>query len=91
MAWPYSLNVGLNEEQQANRRRLLDAYGQFAQLSVLLLPLFYQLYTAIRLISTRYLGQSTSRPVKDHGSPLPPGQKRVQSPISRKGLWLWLE
>ena len=70
MTWPYRLDVSLDEEQQAHRRRLLDAYGQFAQLSVLLLPLFYQLSLAIRLIAGRVL--ATKRPdiVKDHQSPV---------------------
>ena len=86
MAWPYSLNVNLSEEQQANRRRLLDAYGQFAQLSVLLLPLFYQLSLAIRLIAGRSLARNPPPVVKDHSSPVILARSKRKVPIGN-GLW----
>lgn len=90
MAWSYTLSVSLDEEQQANRRRLLDAYGQFAQLSVLLLPLVYQLALATRLIVERCFKQNRPGSVKDHSSPLPWARKKKLAP-SNKELWLWLE
>ena len=89
MDWPYSLSVSLSEEQQVTRRRLLDAYGQFAQLSVLLLPLFYQLSLAIRLIASRILTRSQPKVVKDHQSPAVSTQRQKHGPPNRGG-WEWL-
>lgn len=42
MAWPYAF-VTLTKEEQAQRRELLDWYGSFAQLSVLLPLLVLQI------------------------------------------------
>ena len=89
MGWPYSLSVSLSEEQQANRRRLLDAYGQFAQLSVLLLPLFYQLSLAIRIITSRIAVKSPPEIVKERRSPVAT-LRRQQNDLSSKGGWQWL-
>ena len=92
MDWPYSISVSLSEEQQATRRRLLDAYGQFAQLSVLLLPLFYQLSLALRLIASRALARSQPEVVKEHSSPVVSVQRRQDRPSNKTGLkWLrWM-
>ena len=88
MAWPYNINLDLDKEQQANRRHLLDAYGQFAQLSVLLLPLFYQLSLAVRLIVERYLFRSPAEVFKEHASPAPSSPKKQHVSTSKK-LWEW--
>jgi len=62
--------VSLNDEQSKRRRELLDNYGQFAQLSVLLLPLIYQVSLGLRLVAGRLRRKSDYRPVKEHQSPV---------------------
>lgn len=50
MEFPYRF-VSLDEAQTAHRRKLLDSYGQFAQLSALIIPLFFcQSWFALRFI-----------------------------------------
>ncbi|KAK0113756.1 hypothetical protein ONS95_014005 [Cadophora gregata] len=44
MGWPYKIVLELTEEQKHERRTLLDRYGVYAQLSVLIPILCYQLY-----------------------------------------------
>lgn len=61
--------VALDEEQQKRRRQLLDGYGQFAQFSILLIPLIYQLCLGLRLIVAR-LWKKDDQPVKDRHSPV---------------------
>ena len=89
MEWPYSLSVDLNEEQQASRRRMLDAYGQFAQLSILLLPLFYQLSRALRLLSNRVYVNRLSPNVKERQSPTVSAWE-IPDSSSGKGSLRWL-
>ena len=85
MAWPYYF-VDTTSEQNSRRRYLLDNYGQFAQLSVLLLPLLYQLLLGIRLLSSRLSQRRSYQSVKDHQSPVP-SQLRVSQ---RHGPdWTW--
>ena len=69
MGFPYQF-VSLDPEQEVRRRRLLDSYGQFAQLSILLIPLIYQLGVGIRLLSRRLYKSGGYQTVKDHSSPV---------------------
>ena len=69
MGFPYHF-VSLTDEQTSHRRQLLDGYGQFAQLSVLLLPLVYQLCLGMRLLITRLWPFNPSQAVKEHQSPV---------------------
>ena len=93
MAWPYHF-VDTTSEQNSRRRFLLDNYGQFAQLSVLLLPLLYQLLLGIRLLSSRLSQRRSYQPVKDHQSPVPSqlrvSQRHAPSWTWRKFKW-WLD
>lgn len=51
MGFPYRFITNPDEAQIAHRRKLLDNYGQFAQLSALIIPLFgFQLSFAIRFL-----------------------------------------
>ena len=68
MGFPYHF-VSLNNEQDLRRRQLLDGYGQFAQLSILLLPLIYQLCLGIRLLISR-IWTSNTQALKEHQSPV---------------------
>ena len=85
MEWPYSLSVTLSKEQEANRRHLLDAYGQFAQLSVLLLPLLYQLFVALWLLSGRILKRPPHL-AKEHRSPTVSSREN-SNPSFANGGW----
>ncbi|KAK4692682.1 hypothetical protein P7C71_g4570, partial [Lecanoromycetidae sp. Uapishka_2] len=78
MPYPYHF-VGLDEEQEQRRRRLLNNYGQFAQLSILLLPLVYQLGLGVRLLIGRLRTSKGYQPVKEHQSPV---ASRFKSPSS---------
>ena len=69
MGFPYHF-VSLSDEQNSRRRQLLDGYGQFAQLSVLLLPLIYQLCLGMRLLISRVWPFNPSQAVKEHQSPV---------------------
>ena len=68
MGFPYHF-VNLNDEQNLRRRQLLDGYGQFAQLSILLLPLIYQLCLGVHLLASR-LWSAQPQAVKEHQSPV---------------------
>ena len=68
MGYPYHF-VDLSDEQSARRRHLLDSYGQFAQLSILLVPLIYYLILGLRLIASRVWRHQRYEPVKQHASP----------------------
>lgn len=68
MGFPYHF-VTLNDEQTLRRRQLLDDYGQFAQLSILFLPLMYQLCVGMRLLISR-IWPSNPQAVKEHQSPI---------------------
>ena len=69
MGFPYHF-VSLTDEQNSHRRQLLDGYGQFAQLSVLLLPLIYQICLGLRLLISRIWPFKPSQAVKEHQSPV---------------------
>ena len=69
MGFPYHF-VSLSDEQNSHRRQLLDGYGQFAQLSVLLLPMVYQLCLGMRLLISRVWPFNPSQAVKEHQSPV---------------------
>lgn len=75
MGFPYHF-VALDAEQELHRRHLLDSYGQFAQLSILLVPLIYQLFYGIRLLAGRFKNTSNYQPVKEHQSPVASRFKR---------------
>lgn len=62
--------VALNGEQELRRRHSLDRYGQFAQLSILLFPLIYQMSLTFPLLVKRLSGQRRYQPVKQHQSPI---------------------
>ena len=68
MAFPYHF-VNLNDEQNLRRRQLLDGYGQFAQLSFLLLPLIYQLCLGMCLLISR-IWSASPQAGKEHQSPV---------------------
>ncbi len=74
MGLPYHF-VSLNDEQDLRRRQLLDGYGRFAQLSILLLPLIYQLCLGIRLLTSRRWTSNTQA-LKEHQSPVVSSFKR---------------
>ena len=75
MGFPYHF-VDLNNEQNLRRRQLLDGYGQFAQLSILLLPLIYQLCLGLRLLISRISPFKHAQAVKEHQSPVVSGFKQ---------------
>ncbi|KAF6237173.1 hypothetical protein HO173_004641 [Letharia columbiana] len=77
MGFPYHF-VTLNDEQNLRRRQLLDGYGQFAQFSVLLLPLMYQLCLGMRLLISR-TWPFKPQTVKEHRSPV---VSRFQQPAT---------
>lgn len=74
MGFPYHF-VTLNDEQSLRRRQLLDGYGQFAQLSILLLPLVYQLCFGLRILLSR-IWLPNPQAVKEHQSPVIAGFKQ---------------
>ena len=69
MGYPYHF-VSLSPEQDARRRQLLNSYGQFAQLSILLVPLIYQLTLGFRLLISRLWRGSKLGLVKGRQSPV---------------------
>ena len=75
MGYPYHF-VSLSPEQDTRRRQLLNSYGQFAQLSILLVPLIYQLGLGVRLLISRLWRGSRYGVVKGHQSPLVAGSKQ---------------
>ena len=85
MGFPYHF-VDLNEEQDQRRRYLLDSYGQFAQLSVLLLPLIYQLSFGIRLLLSRTQRRAGYQQVKEHQSPRIARFNGTKTPVPK---WSW--
>lgn len=68
--------VNLDKEQDLRRRQLLDGYGQFAQLSILLLPLIYQLCLGLRLLLSRIGPFKRPQAGKEHQSPVVSGFKQ---------------
>ena len=72
MSFPYHF-VDLNNEQNLRRRQLLDGYGQFAQLSILLLPLVYHIGFGLRLLISRTWPFKSPQTVKAHQSPVVSG------------------
>ena len=85
MAFPYHF-VSLTEDQNERRRYLLDSYGQFAQLSVLLLPLIYQLSLGVSLLLKRLGRSSGYQSLKEHQSPV---VNRTQGKRSIPISWSW--
>ena len=75
MGLPYHF-VTLDNEQNLRRRQLLDGYGQFAQLSILLLPLIYQLCLGLRLLISRIWPFNPPQAAKEHQSPVISGFKQ---------------
>ena len=82
MGFPYHF-VTLNDEQNLRRRQLLDGYGQFAQLSILLLPLMYQLCLGLRLLISRIWPSKSPQPAKEHQSPVVSSFKQPARGYSR--------
>ena len=78
--------VNLDAEQNLRRRQLLDRYGQFAQLSILLLPLIYQLCLGIRLLLSRTWLFKSTHPVKQHQSPVVSSFNQPARPYSSNFL-----
>ncbi|KAL9100502.1 MAG: hypothetical protein Q9163_004125 [Psora crenata] len=89
MGFPYRF-LSLDEDQNRRRRYLLDNYGQFAQLSILLLPLIYQLTVGIRLLLFRSLLQWKAgyQLVKDD-HPSPVASRRVKGNAAVPSTWTW--
>ena len=83
MQWPYRF-VDLDKDQIQRRRSLLDNYGQFAQLSILLLPLIYQLLHCLRLLTGKLQRNAHQQyqPIKAHQSPTGSQFKRKKPPSS---------
>lgn len=82
MGFPYHF-VNLNEEQNLRRRQLLDGYGHFAQLSILLLPLLYQICLGISLLISRiWWSFKPPQAVKEHQSPVVSSFKQPASGYS---------
>ena len=86
MGYPYHF-VSLNPEQETRRRELLNSYGQFAQLSILLLPLIYQLSLGLRLLVSRLWRGRSYGAVKGHQSPVVAGLKQGHG--ERDGVAGW--
>lgn len=84
MGYPYHF-VSLRPEQETRRRELLNSYGQFAQLSILLLPLLYQLGLGFRLLISRLGRGKRYGLVKGHQSPVVAASK--QGNRERVGGW----
>lgn len=62
--------VNLDNAQTERRRQLLDSYGQFAQISALIIPLFsFQLFSAIRFLASKIRNSSYRFKGKEHQSP----------------------
>lgn len=62
--------VSLDQAQLARRRQLLDNYGQFAQISGLIVPLFaFQISVAVRFILRKVMNSKQDQRSKDHQSP----------------------
>lgn len=69
MGFLYSF-VSLDQAQLARRRQLLDNYGQFAQISGLIVPLFaFQISVAVRFIHRKVLNSKQDQRRKEHQSP----------------------
>lgn len=85
MSLPYRF-VSLNDEQNQRRRQLLDGYGHFAQLSILLVPLIYQLGLGVHLLFGRLYRLRDYKPVKDHQSPVVSRFKQPSAANSRLSL-----
>lgn len=90
MIFPYHF-VTIDGAQELRRRQLLDGYGQFAQLSILLVPLIYQLLYGLGLLIGRLRSQHRYQLVKEHQSPVvsrfEPPEKTVPSNIWARLRW----
>lgn len=86
MGYPYHF-ISLSPSQETRRRELLNSYGQFAQLSILLLPLLYQLSLGFRLLLSRLWRGKGYGVVKGHQSPVVPGSKGGNGERAGVGLW----
>lgn len=84
MQYPYHF-VSLSPEQETRRRQLLNSYGQFAQLSILLLPLFYQLILGFHLLISRLWRGKGYGLVKGRRSPVVGGSRQGNG--GRGGGW----
>ena len=78
--------VALDEEQNTRRRHLLDSYGRFANLSILLIPLIYQLSYAVWVLLGRAVRNTPHQPAKEHQSPVVASFQKFPTPLSSK-LW----
>ena len=85
MGFPYHF-VNLDDEQTAERRHLLDSYGRFANLSIFLVPLIYQLSYGIRLLVGRAIKSNPQQSAKEHQSPLVASFQDSSIPSSSR-LW----
>ena len=79
MGFIYSF-VSLNPEQLAERRQLLDFYGQVAQLSALVPIVVIYLSYIFRNVLKRFPGSSGRRSTKAHQSPRVSNFQRSASP-----------
>ncbi|KAG8534105.1 uncharacterized protein KY384_000949 [Bacidia gigantensis] len=85
MGFPYHF-IDLDDEQLQRRRNLLDNYGQFAQLSILSLPLLYQLSRGIKLLGSRLSRRRDYQPLKEQRSPVPFNRQHERATVS---IWSW--
>jgi len=83
--------VALDGDEELRRRGYLDRYGQIAQLSILFIPLIYQLFYGLRLLVGRLRRQHGYQPVKQHQSPIvsrfKPPPKTLPSNIWARLRW----
>lgn len=62
--------VSLDQAQLARRRQLLDNYGQFAQISGLIIPLLaFQISFAVRFVLKKIQNSKHGQRMKEHQSP----------------------
>lgn len=87
MGFPYHF-VTLNEDQTSRRRQLLDDYGHFAQLSVLLIPLFLHLSLGLSFILETTWRRPGAEPKKQRQSPMTSDHKDRHFVAHQSGLSL---
>ena len=87
MGYPYHF-VDVNAEQVARIRQLLDSYGQFAQLSVLLIPLLFQLSSGVYLIYKRLSPSWSSDQKKERRSPAT-SPRQTDDYFDQRSGWNW--
>ena len=93
MWFPYAF-TSPDEAQLQRRRQLFDAYGQFAQISVLIPLVLYRVPFIFRFISSKFHSSRAWSKTKEHSSPLVSRfdeqsvePERIESSSWRKVRW----